>query len=476
MSQVYKPWPYQAYTTQRIIESDQLLLSDGRSAVGPFLDMGLGKTVSTLTAIDELIYERKDVKKVLVVAPKLVVEETWPKEVKKWAHLSRLRVSVVSGDERARNKALEAKADIYLVSRDNVVWLVGRYSVKPPFDMLVVDELSSFKSPKSKRFKALRSWVVHFKRVVGLTGTPRSNGLIDIWSQIYLLDRGERLGSTVTGYRERYFRPGKRQGHIVYSYDLKKGDPLLGADIYERQIYDKIGDICFSMKAKDYLDVPPLLEQDVVIEMPQPLLQEYLKFEKDQILAATDERGEIAAFNAAALTGKLQQFASGAIYDENKVWHEVHRCKIEALREDIEAANGQPFLLFYHYQHSLERILQSLQEFNPVKLEGAKQIEAWNSGKIQLLLAHPASTGHGLNLQHGGHYMGWFDLTWSLELYLQAVARLHRQGQSLPVINRRYIMAGTIDTDIADSLKNKNSSQEAMLAAIKARISRYLTG
>jgi len=455
----YLARPYQEFTTQKIVELP---------AVGALLDMGLGKTVSTLTAVDELLNDRMEVSKVLVIAPKRVAEEVWTTEVQKWDHLRHLTVSLVLGDEKHRKEALKRKADIYVINRENVVWLTGFYGTAWPFDMIVIDELSSFKSPKAQRFKALRKVRPMASRVVGLTGTPAPNGLLDLWSQIYLLDQGERLGKTIGAYRDTYFKPGKRNGHIVYEYNLKQAG-------YEQAIYDKIGDICFSMKTEDYLTLPDRLDQTQLITLPPRILEKYLAFEREQILKL-DDVDDISAVNAAALTNKLLQYANGAIYDDAKNWHEVHGEKLEALAENIEAANGKPVLVFYSYKHDLERILKHLKAYKPRKLEGPDDIKAWNLGEIQVMLAHPASAGHGLNLQDGGNLIEWFGVPWSLELYQQAVKRLHRSGQTRAVVNNRLIVSGTMDEDVLASLGDKTGTQEAMIAAVKARLEKYKAG
>lgn len=455
---IYQPHVYQDHATKHIIENPYSAL---------FLEMGLGKTISTLTAIDELMYNLYEVQKVLVIAPKLVAEETWTTEALKWEHTKHLTMSLVLGTERQRKEALNKNVDIYVINRENVQWLIGYYGTAFPFDMLVIDELSSFKSAKAIRFKSLKQIRPKIKRVVGLTGTPAPNGLIDLWPQIYLLDQGERLGKTISGYRERYFNPGRRNGAIVYDFKLKSDS--------EQQIYDKIGDICISMKAKDWLELPERLDQNRIIKLDQKTLEGYLDFEKEQILTLSNGE-EINAINAAALTNKLLQYANGALYHSDKSgnYTEVHKRKLEALEEDIEAANGNPFLIFYSYKSDAERIMKHLKSYGPKILDGGKDIVAWNKKQIPILLAHPASAGHGLNMQSGGNLIGWFGLPWSLELYQQAVARLDRQGQQISVINKRYVVDGTMDQDVLRALENKTDSQEALMQAVKARISKYL--
>ena len=451
----YKPWPYQDYATKHIIENP---------GSGLFMDMGLGKTVATLTAINKLMYEDLEVDKVLVIAPKRVAEDTWTTETLKWDHLRHLRLSIVLGSEKQRKEALKQKADIYVINRENVAWLVGLYQNAFPFDMVVIDELSSFKSAKAIRFKSLRMVRPLVKRVVGLTGTPAPNSLIDLWPQLYLLDMGERLGKNITRYRETYFRPNRRNGHVVFDYKLLDGS--------QKAIYNKISDICISMKAKDYLQLPERITKDVRIYLSERDKLKYDEFERDQILAIEDA-DEISAVNAAALTNKLLQFANGAIYDVNKDWHSVHPAKLEALEETVEAAIGQPVLIFYSYKHDLERIKKKLKAYKPRTLDSREDIKAWNRGEIPVLLAHPASAGHGLNLQAGGNIIIWFGNTWSLELYQQANARLDRQGQTKPVVVYRFITSGTMDEDVIKAIERKTSGQDALMEAVKARIKKY---
>lgn len=463
---IYRPYHYQQLATQHILDNP---------AAGLFLEMGLGKTVSTLTAIDKLLNELFEVSKVLVIAPKRVAEHTWPTEVSTWDHLQHLRVSRVLGTEKQRKEALKAKADIYVINRENVPWLVAQYSTAWPFDMVVIDESSSFKSPKASRFKALKSVRPLIKRVVALTGTPRPNGLLDLWPQLYLLDQGTRLGKTITGFRDRYFKPGKRNGHVVYSYDLngQKDDGLLGAGIYEKEIYEKIGDICISMKTREYLQLPERIDRIVPAKLSADVMRQYLAFEREQILSLPDV-GDISPINAAALTNKLWQFANGAVYDDDKTYHVVHDEMLDVLEEQVEAANGNPLLVFYWFKHDLDRMRRRLKAYNPVELKTSGDIQDWNAGKIPLTLLHPASAGHGLNLQYGGHLMAWFGPVWSSELYLQAVARLDRQGQTQSVYNGRIIVPGTIHDDMVETTDNKVRGQDAMMKAIKARIDKYL--
>ena len=434
-----------------------------------FLEMGLGKTVSTLTAIKKLIFEELEISSVLVIAPKRVAESVWDFEINQWDHLSGLTVSKITGTAKQRRQALNVDADIYTIGRDNTAWLCGQFGGSMlPFDMLVIDELSSFKNPKSMRFKALRKTQPRFKRVVGLTGTPAPNGLIDLWSQIYLLDRGERLGKFVTGYKERFFSPAESNGHIVYKYRIDEGK--------EKHIHALIGDICMSMKAKDYLDMPPAIENIVRIQLDEETLKKYQDFEKESVLELFEgqaEGEEVSAVNAAALSNKLLQFANGAVYDADKKYHVVHDFKIEALKELVEDANGKPVLVAYAYKHDFERIMIALKKYKPKKLENDEDIRDWNAGKIQVMVMHPASGGHGLNLQGGGNIVVWFGQTWSLELYQQFNARLDRQGQKNVVIVHRLIVSKTIDIKTVSSLRGKAVTQNGLMDAVKCLIDKY---
>lgn len=452
---IYQPHPYQEYATNRILEQE---------AVGLFLDFGLGKTVATLTAIDQLLYDYFEVSKVLVIAPLRVAQKTWPDEVRKWDHLKHLRISKVLGSEKQRMAALRAQADIWIINRENVEWLVDLYGKDWPFDMVVIDELSSFKSPKARRFRALRKVRPLIKRIVGLTGTPASNGLIDLWSQIYLLDQGKRLGKTVTGYRNRYFEPGKRNRTVIFTWEPKPGA--------EEAIYRQLEDLCISMSAEDWLQMPERIDRVIEVQLSEEAQAKYDQLERDMLLPFT--AGDVTADSMAVLSNKLLQLANGAVYDENGVVREIHQAKIEALDDVLEAANGQPVLVFYAYQHDRDRLLAHIPMAK--ELETEQDIDAWNQGKIQVLLAHPASAGHGLNLQSGGHIIVWFGLTWSLELYQQANARLYRQGQEeKSVIIHHLVAVGTIDEDVMRALVGKEISQKALLDAIKARIALLAT-
>ena len=423
--------------------------------VGLFLDMGLGKTVITLTAIEELILDRFEVTRVLVIAPKRVAQDTWSREHKKWDHLHDLRVSLVIGTPVQRKKALKADADIYIIGRDNVVWLT---QVLPRwcFDMVVIDELSSFKSNQAKRFKALRKVLPASKRVVGLTGTPSPNSLMDLWAELYLLDRGERLGKTIGCYREEYFRPGKTDGHVIYSWEPRKGA--------REKIERLISDICVSMSAEDYLKLPERIDVEVPVTLSAAEMALYNKMEQEQILTLDDE--SVVALNAAAVMGKLLQMANGAVYSESGEAVRIHEAKLDALEEIIDTA-GEPVLVFYSYKHDKTAIQQRIKGVR--EIAGPADIADWNDGKIPVLLAHPASVGYGLNLQDGGHVIVWYGLTWSLELYQQANARLYRQGQQKPVIIHHLITEGTVDEQVMQAIKHKDTSQASLLAALKDR-------
>ena len=442
----YKPYDYQTFATNFVLE---------HPACGLILDMGLGKSVITLTALWSLLLDSFDVGKVLVVAPKRVAENTWPTELKKWEHLDGLTWSLVLGSEKDRRAALQRRAKIYIINRENVTWLVDNY--RWDFDTLVIDELSSFKSSKAQRFRALKRVRPRISRVIGLTGTPQPNGLLDLWPQMYLLDMGQRLGRFVGGYRERFFLPDKRNREVIYSYKPKEGA--------EEKIYELISDICISMKAADYLDMPELVASRVEVQMNAKEQKLYEGFERDMVLHLKD--GDLDAVNAAALSGKLVQMANGAVYGENRKVHHIHDRKLDALEDIIEAANGKPLLVAYWYKHDLERIRQ---RFEVRTIDTPRDIADWNAGKIPVALIHPASAGHGLNLQAGGSTLVWFGLTWSLELYQQLNARLWRQGQKHTVVIQHIVAAGTHDEDIMNALEKKDMSQTALIAAVKARI------
>lgn len=437
---------------------------------GLFLDMGLGKTVSTLTAIQEL-REIGFIDKVLIIAPKKVAQVTWRDEINNWEHLKGLRISVIDGTAAQRRAAMMADADIYTVSRDNVVWLVVEHGgVKLPYDMVVIDELSSFKNPASKRFKALRRVRKFIPRVVGLTGTPAPNGLIDLWAQMFLIDEGKRLGKTITDYRNRFFTAGRKNGDIVYQWDLKSP-----AEETEQKISDLIKDICISMSAEDYLKMPDKLMYYDRVKLSDKDFKAYKTFEREQVLEFIESGETITAASAAALSNKLQQFANGAMYDADRKVLQLHDEKIEKLKELVEAANGQPVLIAYTFKHDLDKIMGALKEYKPVKLEKPEQVADWNAGKINVLVTHPASAGHGLNLQKGGHIMIWYGLTWALELYQQFNARLYRQGQKKPVSIHHIIATDTVDEKIIKSLDGKDTTQRSLMDAIKEIVELYKT-
>lgn len=428
---------------------------------GLFLDMGLGKTAIVLTVINRLMYQEAEVNRVLVVAPKRVALTVWKQEAANWDHLNHLKFSIVWGTQKERVAALKKKADIYVINRENLAWLVARLGGKFPFPMVILDESSSFKDHRSQRFKAMKLVRPQVKRLIELSGTPAPNSLMDLWSQIYLLDQGARLGKTVTGFREKYFTPDKREGHIVFSYVLKNDA--------KQVIYNKIGDICISMTKEDYLDLPPSIENEIYLELPDEIQAQYDKFEEDSIMELVDK--EVTAANAAALTNKLLQFANGAIYYEDKKWQLIHDVKMEALEEVLEELAGNPVIVLYTYRHDLERIMAKYPKARMLNTE--KDIKDWNAGKIEIAVGHPASMGHGLNLQFGGNNLIFFGLNWSLELFLQVRDRLVRPGQTKPVYMHRLIMKKTMDVDVKNALRKKAAGQNALLEAIKSRIEKY---
>ena len=433
-----------------------------------FLDMGLGKTVSTLTAVADLINEF-EVTKVLIVAPKRVAEMTWGDEIENWAHIRHLRLSVIKGTAKQREIAARADADVYTVSRDNLVWLLQMWGgSKVPYDMLVLDELSSFKNHQSKRFKAAKIIRRSVSRVVGLTGTPAPNGLIDLWAQMYLIDEGQRLGKSIGRYRDEFFTAGQRNGDIVYSYI-----PKAPAEETEQKISTRISDICLSMTAEDYLKMPDKIMIYDNVEMEAKDYQRYKEFERERILELIDRDEPLSAASAAALSNKLQQFANGAVYDSERNVMQVHDQKIEKLKELVEAANGNPVLVAYSFKHDLDKITEALKEYKPVKLQTPADMQRWNEGKIQVLITHPASAGHGLNLQHGGNIIIWYGNTWSLELYLQFNARLYRQGQKKPVYIHHIVTKGTVDEKIIRSLGGKKDTQDGLMNCIKELMEYY---
>ena len=458
----FKPHAYQQHCIDKIIEIKKL---------GLFLDMGLGKTVTTLTAVKELKYNRFLVRKVLVIAPKKVAEGTWTREAAKWGHTQMLRVSPVLGSQTKRIRALNTPADLYIINRENVCWLVDYYRNAWPFDMVVVDESSSFKSHSAKRFKALASVGDRIDRMVELTGTPSPNGLEDLWSQIFLLDGGERLGKRYTQFRERYFQPDKRGADgMVYSYEAKPGT--------EASILEKISDICISMKAEDYLQLPGITYHEIPVELDSKSLKAYCELEREMVLQLPEDDETISVTSAAALSNKLLQLANGALYGEDRQVHEVHGCKVEAFLELIESLQGKPALVFYNYQHDRTRILKALEKLGLAvrELKTTQDEDDWNAGKIQVLLTHPASSAYGLNLQQGGNHVIWFGLTWNYELYTQANKRLHRQGQKEKVIIHHLVCSGTRDTDVMQALQRKDDVQSWVMESLKARIRKIREG
>jgi len=422
-----------------------------------FLDCGLGKTITTLTAINELMYDSFEISKVLIIAPLRVAQSTWKEEIEKWDHLNLLRYSIAVGDEKERLKALKQNSDIYIINRENVDWLVTKSGIDFNFNMLIIDELSSFKSHTSKRFKSLLKIRPYFERVVGLTGTPSSNGLMDLWAEFRVLDLGERLGRYITHYRNEYFLPDKRNGAVIFSYKPQKNA--------EERIYRRLADMTISMKSTEYLKMPELILNELEINLDEEDQIKYKKFKKEMVM--TIQEKEIDAINAASLSNKLIQLANGSIYDEDKKFYEVHNKKLDKLEEIIESANGKPVLVAYWFKADKERIEK---RFKVREIKTADDIKQWNKGMIDLALIHPASAGHGLNLQSGGSTLVWFSLTWSLELYQQTNARLYRQGQKDTVVIHHLITKNTIDEDIMKSLKRKDKTQEALMRAVKARI------
>lgn len=450
---IYHPHDYQKYSIEFVKTHPIAAL---------LLSMGLGKTSTTLTALDDLLFDSFEIHKVLVIAP-LRVTKVWLDEVKKWNHLNYLRCSLVAGTEQERKRALWANADIYIINRENVQWLIDESGIQFDFDTLVVDELSSFKNFKAKRFKSLMKVRPMVKRVIGLTGTPTSNGLMDLWSEFKLLDQGKRLGRFITNYRDQYFRPDKRNGQVVFSYK-----PLPFA---EDAIYDKISDITISMKANDYLNMPKLISNHVEVEMSEKEMKVYQELKQELVITLGDE--DVTASNAASLSNKLTQMANGAIYLDNHESAIIHDRKLDALEDLIEAQCGKPVLVAYWFKHDLDRIKNRLEElkvnFKEIKTEAS--IEDWNKGNIEVGLIHPASAGHGLNLQEGGSTLIWFGLTWSLELYEQTNARLYRQGQKdRCVVIEHIVTKGTIDEQIIKALEEKDKSQSRLIDAVKANL------
>lgn len=452
----FKPHDYQKFAIDFIERNPVSAL---------FLDCGLGKTIITLTAIQNLMYDSFDVRKVLIIAPLRVAKHTWSAEIEKWEHLQNLTYSVAVGTEQERFAALHKKADIYIINRENVQWLVENYPFD--FDMVVIDELSSFKNHQTKRFRSLLKVRPKIKRIVGLTGTPSSNGLMDLFAEFRLLDMGQRLGRYITHYRDMFFVPDKRNQQIVFSYKLKDGA--------EEEIYRRISDITISMKALDHLQMPECVVNELTVSLSEPEKQKYDQLKKDMVLSLGDS--EIDAVNAASLSNKLLQMANGAIYDENKDTVSIHDKKLDALEDLIEASNGKPVLVAYWFKHDFERISERLHKLHiPFSsLDSDTSIRRWNRGELPVALIHPASAGHGLNLQAGGSTLIWFGLTWSLELYQQTNARLWRQGQkSDTVVIHHIVTKGTVDERVMQALKAKEKTQTALMDAVKAELEDYI--
>lgn len=443
----YRPHDYQQYAKNFILAHPACCL---------MLDMGLGKTIITLSALWLMALDSFDIGKILVIAPKRVAESTWPKELAKWEHLTGLSYSLVLGNKKQREEALREKASVYIINRENVAWLVQNQGWD--FDTVVIDELSSFKSNQAERFKALKKVRPMVQRVIGLTGTPAPNSLLDLWPQMFLLDLGQRLGSFIGAYRERFFLPDKRNREIIYSYKPRDGA--------EEKIYELLSDICISMKAVDFLDMPEKISNCIEVVLDQKEQKIYDEFQKEMCVSLGNEE-ELDAMNAAGLSNKLLQMANGAVYGENKKVLYIHDKKLDVLEDLIEAANGKPILVAYWYKHDLARIRERF-EIRTIDME--KDIDDWNAGKIPVALIHPASAGHGLNLQEGGSTVVWFGLTWSLELYQQLNARLWRQGQKNTVVIQHIVTRGTHDEDVMKALEAKDTRQLALIEAVKARI------
>lgn len=453
MSRPYTPHNYQAYCRDRIIDTPN---------IGLFLEMGLGKTAITLDAIKRLKYDYLSVCKVLVIAPKKVAESTWHNEAATWKEFAGLRFAFVLGSAADRVAALNQTADIYLINRENTQWLVEYYKHKWPFDMVVLDESSSFKNHQAKRFKALKLVRTRIKRMVLLTGTPSPKSLMDLWAQLYLLDSGQRLGKTITAYRDAYFVPDKRNATVIFSYAMKEGA--------EAAIYQRISDICISMRSADYLTLPELMYNDIPVMLDAKAMQTYKQLERDMLLEVDETT--ITAGTAAVLSNKLLQLCNGAVYDEDGNVLELQNCKIDALLETVEQLGDQHAIICYNFKHDKDRLLTALAKTGRrvAVYEGEQQKQEWNAGNIDLMLVQPASCGYGLNLQQGGHHVIWFGLTWSLELYQQTNKRLHRQGQPYPVIVHHLIVKGGADEDVISALHNKDLTQEGLLNALRVRL------
>lgn len=448
----FRPYDYQAYAINKIIDNKRF---------GLFLDMGLGKTVSTLTAIEQLKYDYLDVDKVLVIAPKRVAEDTWAQEVEKWTHLTHLDVSLVLGTPKQREQALEKDADIYVTNKENTKWICERFKKDWPFDMVVIDELSTFKNSDSQRFKILKKKWPLFDRFVGLTGTPAPKNIMDLWAQIYLIDGGERLGKFKTHFRQRYFYPTHKVAEHTFNWELKDGA--------KDEIYKMISDVTVSMESKDYLKMPERVDTVKEAKLSKKERALYDELEQNMVIENDiDDDKDIVALNSASLSNKLLQMSNGAVYaDDGSITH-IHDKKLELLDEIIEESQGQPILVIYNYKHDKERLLERY-DFAET-LDSDDYMERWNNGDIQMLITHPASAGHGLNLQYGGSIMVWFGLTWNLEYYEQANARLYRQGQKKTTVIHHLLTENSIDQKVYDSLKNKKLGQNELMNAVKARL------
>lgn len=451
----FTPYPHQ-------VEGIKILTE--KPAVGLFWGLGTGKTITSLTAVNDLLYDLMEPGPCLVIAPKMVALSTWSKEAEKWPHLSHLRVIALSGTAQQRRTALATPADVYVIGRDLVCWLVEEVGNKWPFKIVILDELTSFKNPQAKRWKALRRVRGRINRVIGLTGTPRPNSVQDLWAQLYLLDQGERLGRTLTAFRQRYLLPDKRNGNIVYSYVPREGA--------EKEIYERIGDICYSLRKEDVLSLPGQVYENVELTPPPALLKKYKQFEREKVLECLDGNGDIIAGTEAALLGKLTQFAGGSIYDMDGQAHHIHDVKLDALEELVEQAGGDPILVLYGYKHEAERIKTRI----PCRtLETSADIDAWNRKEIPVALAHPASVAFGVNLQEGGHLTVWYTPTFSLELWEQANQRMNRPGQKHVCIVYTLVMKGTVDEKILAALERKESGQRGAIEALKLEVTKEAT-
>ena len=452
----FKPHTYQDFTIKKIIDTPHIMT---------ILDMGLGKTVSTLTALNYLLFDTLEINKVLIIAPLRVAEMTWSEEVEKWDHLKNIRISKVLGDHKTRTAALYKHADLYCINRENLAWLVdfAIQKKKWPFDCIVVDESSSFKDSQSKRFKALKKVASIVPRIILLTGTPAPNSLMDLWPQMYLVDGGQRLGNTITKYRQEFFVPGRRNRTVVFEYLPRPGA--------EQEIYTRIKDVAVSLQAADHLKMPERVDNYIRLTMPKRVEKIYTEMEREYILTLDEE--SITAASAAVVSNKLLQMANGAVYSNNRNVVEIHNLKLDALQEILDDNPGKPIMVFYNYQHDLERLRQRFKDENPRTLDTPQDKKDWDEGNIRLLLAHPASMGHGLNLQAGGSIIVWFGLTYSLELYQQANARLYRQGQKETVVVNHLIVNATEDENAVRRLQSKKISQSELIEAVKAKIRKY---